>query len=548
MSGLTSRPSRGRRLPRRRALPALAAALAFPLLVTACGGAPPKPGPDDSPAAYSGVGVDDDRIDYAVGKLEKIITEERDASGVPGVAVAVVHRGETVFARGFGVRDTTTGVPVDESTVFPLASVSKAVSATVVAAETAHSDVGWSTPVRDVLPDFALADPRITPMVTVGDLFAHRSGLPEHAGDDLEDLGFDRAEILRRLRELPLTPFRASYAYTNFGVTAAAEGVARAAGTPWDELGRERIFDPLGMADTSYSHEDLLSRPNRAVGHVRAGGDGAWTPAVPGRDPDAQSPAGGVSSSVTDMARWTAMVLADGRGPGGAEVVPAAALREALTPQSVAVPPQTGSDRPGEYGFGFTLGTTSSGRVQWGHSGAFLLGAGTSVLMLPSLELGIVTLTNAAPVGLAETINARFADLAQYGDPTFDWGGLYAGAFAPLSAPAGDLADEQPPADPTPSRPLDDLRGEYRNPYFGPLRIGRAGGALTLEVGRGRPPVPLRHWKGDTFAGGMSGEGWSPGSLGSVTFDGDTVRVDLLDDAGRGTFTRVRPSPRGEDG
>ena len=63
-------------------------------------------------------------------------------------------------------------------------------------------------------------------MVSVGDMFSHRSGLPDHAGDMLEDLGYDRRYVLDRLRELPLDPFRISYAYTNFGLTAAAEAVA----------------------------------------------------------------------------------------------------------------------------------------------------------------------------------------------------------------------------------------------------------------------------------------------------------------------------------
>ena len=63
-------------------------------------------------------------------------------------------------------------------------------------------------------------------MVTVGDMFSHRSGLPDHAGDLLEDLGYDRRYVLERLRQLPLDPFRISYAYTNFGFTAGAEAVA----------------------------------------------------------------------------------------------------------------------------------------------------------------------------------------------------------------------------------------------------------------------------------------------------------------------------------
>ncbi|MET3861343.1 CubicO group peptidase (beta-lactamase class C family) [Dietzia sp. 2505] len=537
---------------RRRTLGLASVCTAVALLGSACGTPVATPGPDESPAAYSGLEVNEDRIDYAIGKVTDIVEEELDASGIPGAAVAVVHGGEVVLAEGFGVRDTSTGAEVDARTVFPLASISKSVSATVVAAESADGVVDWSTPVSEYLPWFELSDPQVSPLVTVGDVFAHRSGLPEHAGDDLEDLGYDRPAVLHGLRHLPLTPFRASYAYTNFGLTAGAEAVAVAAGTPWDELGRERIFDPLDMTDTSFSHEELLERDNRAVGHVRADSadsaargdsDGDWVPADPQRDPDAQAPAGGLSSSVTDMAAWMAMVLDDGKGPDGTQVVPVEALREALTPQIVSSPPRAAADRPGSYGYGFNIGTSSSGRVQWSHSGAFALGAGTAMLMLPSLDLGIITVTNASPSGVAETINARFADYAQYGDPTLDWRDLFGEAFAPLLDPVGDLVDARPPADPAPPRDPAELIGTYRNDYFGTLEVRESQDGLEMAVG-GAAAWPLEPWDGDTFAVEPRSENWPPGSRGSLTFDDDEVTVDLLDGNGLGTFTRA---PAGDE-
>ena len=567
---------------RRRTVALVAAGATVALLGSACGAPLPEPVPGQSPAAYSGLEVTEDRIEYAIGKVTDIVEEELEASDVPGAAVAVVHGGETVLAEGFGVRNTSTGEEVNPDTVFPMASVSKPVSATVVAAETAGGEVGWSTPVREYLPWFALSDPQVSEQVTVGDLFAHRSGLPDHAGDDLEDLGYERPAILHGLRHLPLEEFRTSYAYTNFGLTAGAEAVAQSADMPWAELARERIFDPLGMADTSYTYDELTERSNRAVGHVRSpdAAEGAsddesvaWTPADPARDPDPQAPAGGLSSSVNDMARWMTMVLADGAGPGGEQVVPADALREALTPQVVSSPPHSSEDRAGSYGYGFNIGTTSSGRVEWSHSGAFSRGASTAILMLPALDLGIVTLTNAAPVGVPETINARFADYAQYGDPSLPWRELYGEAIGPLSDPVGDLVFDQPPADPEPAPPVEDLLGVYRNDYFGEIEIrevspqdgddsgGEGSGGenqnqdqnqeddddnpagtrrtLALAVGPGPELWPLVHWDGPVYAVSPEGENWPAGSRGSVTFEGDEVTVSLLDEAGEGTFTRV---------
>lgn len=558
MDPVAPRPGTRHRLPRPLRLAAVSTLLT--LTAAGCGEALPEPVPGQSPAAYSGLGVGEDRIEYAIGKVTDIVEEELESSGIPGAAVAVVHGGQVVLAEGFGVRDSRTGADVDERTVFPLASISAPVSATVVAAQSADGEVDWSTRVAEHLPWFELADPRISPLVTVGDLFAHRSGLPAHAGDDLEDLGYDRPAILHGLRHLPLTQFRASYADAPFGLTAGAAAVAAAAGTPWDQLGSESLFEPLGMSDTSFSHDDLLDRGNRAVGHVRATGratgesdtagdsTGGWVPADPGRDPDAQSPAGGLSSSVTDMAQWMAMVLRDGTATDGAQVVPAPALREALTPQVVSAPPQSAVDRPGAYGYGFHLSTSSSGRVQWSHSGAFTRGAGTAMLMMPSLDLGIITLTNASPGGVPETINARVADLAQYGDRTLDWGELYGQALGPRLDPVGDLARARQPARPEPSRPLDQLVGFYRTDYFGAIEVRRDAETLSLAMGRGLAPWPLEHWDGDTYAASPESETWTPGSRGSVTFDGDRVTVDLLDGNGLGTFFRVAQPESGEPG
>ena len=96
----------------------------------------------------------------------------------------------------------------------------------MVAHQVGTGAIGWDTPIVSKLPWFALSDPAVTQMVTVGDMMSHRSGLPDHAGDQLEDLGYDRGYVLDRLRQLPLDPFRISYAYTNFGLTAGAEAVA----------------------------------------------------------------------------------------------------------------------------------------------------------------------------------------------------------------------------------------------------------------------------------------------------------------------------------
>ncbi len=380
------------------------------VLIPGCEAKPAEPAPppaaqtqsDVPPPLVPAMPLPDNAVDNAVAKLDGMVDDLMKKSGIPGMAVAVVHGGKTVYAKGFGVKDVRSGDKIDPDTVFQLASLSKPLSATVVAHQVGQSAIGWDTPIVSKLPWFALSDPVVTRMVSVGDMFSHRSGLPDHAGDMLEDLGYDRRYVLERLRQLPLDPFRISYAYTNFGLTAGAEAVAVSAGKPWEDLADEVLFHPLGMASTSFRFADYQARPDRAVGHIHV--DGRYEPLYV-RDPDPEAPAGGASSSVNDMTRWLTMMLANG-SLEGKQIVDPKALLPAVTPQIVSSRATEAAMRSGFYGYGFNVGPTSAARMELSHSGAFELGSGTNFVILPSADVAIVALTNATPSGVPESLTA----------------------------------------------------------------------------------------------------------------------------------------------
>ncbi len=489
---------------------------------------------DEPPPLAAAIPLPDNAVDNAVAKLDGIIAELMSSSGIPGMAVAVVHGGKTLYAKGFGVRDTARPDKVDADTVFQLASLSKPLAATVAAHQVGAGALEWDTRIVDKLPWFALSDPAVTRMLTVGDLFAHRSGLPDHAGDPLEDLGYDRRAVLERLRLLPLTPFRTSYAYTNFGFTAAAEAVAEAAGESWEDLSDRVLYRPLGMGSASSRFADYERRPNRAVGHVKT--DNGYQPRYT-RDPDAQSPAAGVSASVNDLTKWLTMMLADG-SYNGATVVDPTALLSALTPQSVSSPPTEPAARSGFYGYGFNVGVSAAARTQFSHSGAFTLGAGTNFVIIPSADVAIVALSNATPSGVPETLTAEFTDLVEFGEVREDWRKLYARAFAEMDSPVGELVGKSPPGNPAPAGPPAAYVGSYANDYWGPATVAEKDGRLTLAIGP-RPDVyPLRHWDGNVFTFELTNENAPPGSISTATFDGSRLTLEYFDADGMGTFTR----------
>ncbi|MEH0423683.1 serine hydrolase [Streptomyces sp. B21-083] len=479
------------------------------------------------------------KVDAAVDKLDGVVRDAMSKTGVPGVAVGVVYDDKVLYLKGFGVRKVGAEGKVGPDTVFQLASVSKPVASTVVAAAAGEKTVGWDDPVVKYSPGFALKDPWVTRHATLADLFSHRTGLPDHAGDILEDLGYDRSYILEHLRYEPLGPFRSSYAYTNFGLTEAAVAVARAAGTSWEKLSADKLYRPLGMDSTSSSFADYEKAANKAVTHVKQGG--TWQAEFV-RDADAQSPAGGASSTVRDMTKWLRLQLGNGEFEGR-RVIDAAALDETHLPHSLSEPPHAPTGRAGFYGLGWNVSYDDHGRLKLGHSGGFAMGAATNVALLPSENLGIVVLTNGAPVGVPESISATFLDTAQTGGPTVDWL-TFLGPLIEQTV-AGERSETdyaKPPARPAQARAHDAYTGTYANDFYGPMTVSAQGADLVMQLGPKKQKFTLRHYDGDTFSYQTTGE--NAVGLSGVTFtvgsDGhaDKVRVENLDTSGLGTFTR----------
>ncbi len=465
----------------------------------------------------------------AAAALPHMARELLKKTGVPGLALAVVHRGEILLAEGYGVCQIGRPETVNADTVFQLASISKPLGATVVARQVGEGLVSWNTRIRDLLPGFELSNAETTEQLTVADLYSHRSGLPGHGGDDLEEMGWPQHEEFKRARLLPLLPFRQYNKYTNLGPTVAGVGVAGRAGTDWATLSQTTLYAPLGMTRTTSRYAEFAAQSNRAVGHVRDGT--GWTPGAV-RNADPQSPAGGASSSVRDMARWLALLLAEGRWDGRS-LVASGPLQDAMSPHS--------SD--GSYGYGFNVGIMSQGGPRTAsHSGAFGLGAATCFMMVPEHDVAVIVLTNSSPIGVPETLCRQFLDLVVEGRETRDWWTLYSEGLAELSAPLGSLVGQPLPTNPVPPKALDRYVGSYKNDYFGAFNVDIGeDGMLRLALG----PIPqrysMRHWSGDDFVYYPSSESLPPGSVSLLRFNvaAGTLWVEVYSGNGLGLFTRA---------
>lgn len=343
------------------------------------------------------------QVETALPAMEEMAARLVAEGAVPGLAVAIVHDDAVLYLGGFGQREIGKPEVIDADTVFQIASMSKPISSIVVAALVSEGLISWDSHISALRPRFQLHEAYPTAQVTLRDLFSHRSGLPGTSGDDLEDIGFDRETITTRLRLIPpASSFRAGYAYSNAGLTQGALAAAATTGMTWEEVAESRLYAPLGMTATSSRHANFLRRSNRAALHVRE--DGAWAARLT-RAPDAQSPAGGVSSSVRDLAQWMRLELARGTHDGTPLIAPAA-IEETRKPLiSRGRNPVSGATS--FYGLGWNIEFGSHG-LSWGHAGAFSVGARTLVTLYPDAGIGMSVLSNAFPTGaLGEFLRSR---------------------------------------------------------------------------------------------------------------------------------------------
>src|SRR5215510_3716640 len=228
---------------------------------------------------------------------------------VPGLAVAIVKDGKVVLAKGYGVRKLGDPTPVDENTLFGIASNTKAFTTAALAMLVDEGKISWDDPVTRHLPSFQLYDPYVTREMTIRDLLTHRSGLGLGAGDLLwwPPTDYAREEIIRRFRFVkPATSFRSRYAYDNVLYMIAGQIIPAVTGKSWDDFIKERIFRALSMDESNTSVTAFRPGDNIATPHAPV--EGHIQPIKP-IALDNVGPAGSINSNVSDMSRWVMIQL-----------------------------------------------------------------------------------------------------------------------------------------------------------------------------------------------------------------------------------------------
>ncbi len=416
--------------------------------------------------------------------------------GVPGASIAVVKDGKTVFLRGYGVRQLGRAARVDPDTVFQIASDTKTFTAAALAALVGEEKLGWDDEVITHLPEFVLHDEYATRHATIRDLLAHRTGLPAFTGDLLGEEGYDRAEVLRRMRFVPpAASFRERALYSNLGFFAAGQVAARVAGTSWEEVVDSRLLKPLGMTRSGTSVNAAPKDDNRSGNYGRIGGR---IQAIPPSHQIVMGPAGSMVSTASDLSRYMRMLL--GRGTlDGKPVLPERVVADMFEPSMVSeigfaealpISEQTG------FGYGLSWGYYYFHGAKVLEKGGALDGARAVIVLVPERKLGIAVLANLNLTIMPEAIRAYVLE-RELGPASPDTQRTLLEQQKKVDTL---LEPDQAPANPaSPSVSLAAYAGTYESDMYGPFVLTAAQDGLDVAAGPGRYAGKLRHFNHDTF-------------------------------------------------
>lgn len=447
-----------------------------------------------------------------LAQFDAFVADVQKQFDVPGVAVAIVKDGQVVMARGYGVREMGKPAKVDEHTMFAIASNTKAFTAAALNMLQDEGKLATTDRVIDHLPWFRMSDAYVTREMRIRDLLAHRSGLSLGAGDLLywPTTTYTTREVAERLKDVPLTGgFREQYAYDNILFGVAGLVVEAASGMSFEKFLQTRIFNPLGMTETRYNSDGLKPGDNVATGHakfdfkdLRPVGVTSWRNV---------SGAGGIYSSVHDIAKWMSVQLAggviSGEGEKAKRLFSEQRQREMWT---VLTPIPSGKPSIPElvpaaanfvgYGQGWQLSDYAGSKLVW-HTGGWP-GQVSRLTLVPEQKLGVIVLTS-AEVGVAfNAITYEALDM-MLGKAGNDWLKGYAAAFAKAQGNADEDWQKHVAARDAgsrPSLPLAKYAGTYRDPWYGDVVIRQGGKGLEMQFSKTAELLgDIEHWQHDSF-------------------------------------------------
>ena len=389
-------------------------------------------------------------------RVSKVIEKK----GVPGVALGILHKGETVAA-GFGVTNVDHPLSVTDKTLFQIGSITKTFTGTAIMRLVEMDKLELDATVRTYLPDFKVADENASSQATIRHLLTHMGGW---VGDFFHDTGEGDDAMPRYMADMAdleqLAPIGSVWSYNNSGFYLAGYIIETVTGKSYEAAMKELVFDPLGLEHTYFNPGDVMTH-RFVVGHKV--GESVQV-ARPWRLPRAAYPAGGITCDVYDLLRYARFHLGDSLAQDGSEL---------LKPESLSLmhTSQVTLWKNEAWGLGWSINEVNGTR-RLSHGGG-TMGQVSLLALIPKHDFAIAVFTNADQGGFVIHDVSRWA-LKQY------------------------LGLETP--DPTPIESSEEELASYVGRYsrpFADLEMGMLGGKLVAQVTfkggfptKDTPPLP----------------------------------------------------------
>lgn len=338
--------------------------------------------------------------------LEEKIQEAQKQFNTPGFAIAFIEGDKIHYIKGFGVRRFGKEEPITTETLFQVGSVTKGMTATLIARLISEGTIRFEDKITQYFPDFKYCDEEHTQNLTIKDVLSHRSGLPAYAGDVDIQGGKYFQEVLPTLETLkPIAPLKEKFSYQNVLYCVPGQIAEKILKKDMNVLFQEKVFKPLGIINASLGINTLNANNNKALSH-KVGQ--AFTKVLPYSEFGYRIPyAGGINMSIEDLAKYALFHINKAK-INGKSYIPEHIIDELHKVQIDT----TGSERrpyyknfyPKErvqntgYGLGWRI-YDWGGHKAIGHGG-FVNGQLSMVSFLPDQKVGIAILANAAtPLG-----------------------------------------------------------------------------------------------------------------------------------------------------
>lgn len=400
----------------------------------------------------------------AVAVLSEFIEHEVADKGLPALSIALVDDQKIIWAQGFGFSDRDRTIPATSETIYRVGSISKLFTDIAAMQLVERGTLDLDAPVDRYVPGFRPENPFDASPVTLRRLMSHRSGLVREPpiGNYLDGTEPSEQDVIASLAATTLAyPPETRTKYSNGGIAVVGRAVELVAGRGFAEHVRESLLRPMGLASSDFGRTEAVE--------ARLADAVMWT--LDGREFPAPTfaigtvAAGNLYSTVTDLARFLAVLFAGGQRPQG-RILESETIREMWTAQCVK------DGEVGRFGLGFALGNLD-GHRSIGHGGA-VYGFATSLKALPDEKLGVAVVTSR---DCANIVTNRIAD----------------GALRLiLAAKAGEGLPEIVTTEPIEPKVARELAGRYVHDDRTFDLIERNGILYYDDAKAGMPPVRLR--------------------------------------------------------